>query len=85
MRKLYGRFVAQYPRRIAKDRFVVIHSERFRDHRPNVAECTNKLRELILTVATPPNKRRPTRPSSGSKEKKQLLIDMQESGLVVRL
>jgi ribosome-associated protein len=62
-----SRFVAQYPRRINKEGFLVIHSERFRDQGRNVTDCTNKLRDLILTIATPPKKRRPTKPSRGSK------------------
>lgn len=64
------RFLAQYPRRINKEGFLVINSERFRDQGRNVADCTNKLRELILAVATPPKKRRPTRPTKGSKERR---------------
>ncbi|MEX0819985.1 MAG: alternative ribosome rescue aminoacyl-tRNA hydrolase ArfB, partial [Pirellulaceae bacterium] len=64
------RFLAQYPRRINKEGQLVISSERFRDQGRNVTDCTNKLRDLILTVATPPKKRRPTRPTKGSKERR---------------
>ena len=65
-----ARFLAQYPRRINKEGQLVISSERFRDQGRNVTDCTNKLRELILVVATPPKKRRPTRPTKGSKERR---------------
>ncbi|MDA1050089.1 MAG: alternative ribosome rescue aminoacyl-tRNA hydrolase ArfB [Planctomycetota bacterium] len=64
------RFLAQYPRRINKSGLLVISSERFRDQGRNVADCTNKLRDLILAVATPPKKRRPTKPTKGSKERR---------------
>ena len=65
-----ARFLAQYPRRINKEGFLVIGSERFRDQSRNVTDCTNKLRDLILVVATPPKKRRPTKPTKGSKERR---------------
>lgn len=65
-----ARFLAQYPRRVNKDGFLVINSERFRDQSRNVTDCTNKLRDLILVVATPPKKRRPTKPTKGSKERR---------------
>ena len=65
-----ARFLGQYPRRINKDGLLVINSERFRDQGRNVADCTNKLRDLILVVATPPKKRRPTKPTKGSKERR---------------
>ncbi len=65
-----ARFLAQYPRRINKDGLFVINSERFRDQGRNVTDCTNKLRDLILAVATPPKKRRPTKPTKGAKERR---------------
>ncbi|MEO8499045.1 MAG: alternative ribosome rescue aminoacyl-tRNA hydrolase ArfB [Planctomycetota bacterium] len=65
-----ARFLAQYPRRINKEGLFVINSERFRDQGRNVADCTNKLRDLILVVATPPKRRRPTKPTKGSKERR---------------
>ena len=65
-----ARFLAQYPRRINKEGFLVISSERFRDQSRNLTDCTNKLRDLILVVATPPKKRRPTKPTKGSKERR---------------
>ncbi len=64
------RFLAKYPRRINKEGQLVISSERFRDQGRNVTDCTNKLRDLILEIATAPMKRRPTRPTKGSKERR---------------
>ena len=64
------RFLAHYPRRINKAGQFVISSERFRDQGRNVTDCTNKLRDLILVVATAPKKRRPTKATKGSKERR---------------
>lgn len=65
-----ARFLATYPRRINKEGLFVINSERFRDQGRNVTDCNNKLRDLILVIATPPKKRRPTKATKGSKERR---------------
>ncbi len=70
------RFTARHHRRITNQGEFVIHSQRYRDQGRNVADCLAKLRELLLEVATPPKKRKPTRRSRGSienrlKEKKR--------------
>ena len=67
---LRTRFLAQYARRINKEGMLVISSERYRDQGRNVSDCTNKLRDLILADATPPKRRRPTKPTKGSKERR---------------
>jgi len=64
------RFRARYPRRITVDGDVVIQSQRFRDQGRNVADCLAKLRELLLEVAVPPKRRRKTRPSKASIERR---------------
>ncbi len=64
------RFHERYRRRINKEGRVVVSSGRFRDQGRNVADCTNKLRDMLLAVAIPPKKRRPTKPSKASKEKR---------------
>lgn len=64
------RFVARYRRRISKDGELVLQSQRFRDRGRNVAACTEKLREMLLEVAAPPRRRRPTRPGRGAVEKR---------------
>ena len=65
-----ARFVATYRRRINKDGKLVIHSQRYRDQGRNVADCLNKLREMILAVAKAPKKRKPTRPTKASRERR---------------
>jgi ribosome-associated protein len=64
------RFQAKYPCRINKDGEFQIQSERFRDQGRNVADCLEKLRALLLEVATAPRKRKPTRRTRGSIERR---------------
>ena len=61
------RFVARYSRRIGASGDLLITSQRYRDRGRNIADCQEKLRDLILSVATAPTKRKPTKPSRGSK------------------
>ena len=64
------RFVERYPRRINREGQLVLTSERFRDQGRNVADCLNKLRDLVISVATAPKKRKPTKPTRGSRERR---------------
>ena len=57
-------------RRINNEHELVITSQRFRDQGRNVADCMNKLRELILDVVPEPKKRKKTRPSASSNRKR---------------
>jgi ribosome-associated protein len=62
------RFFERYRRRITKDGELVMTSQRFRDQGRNVADCLEKLRQLLLEVATPPKRRKKTKPSRSSRE-----------------
>lgn len=64
------RFLERYRRRITRDGDVLVTSQRFRDRGRNVADCLAKLRTMILSVAEPPKKRRATKPSRASREKR---------------
>ena len=64
------RFCERYRTRITKDGDFVIHSQRFRDQGRNVADCLEKLRQMLLSVATVPRKRRPTRRTRSSVERR---------------
>ena len=64
------RFQAKYHRRITKDGDLVMQSQRYRDQGRNVADVLEKLRGLLLEVATAPRKRKPTKPSRGSNERR---------------
>ena len=61
------RFLGAYQSRITNDGEIVIHSQEYRDQPKNIAACHEKLREMILAVLRPPKKRRPTKPTKGSK------------------
>ncbi len=60
------RLLVKYPRRITADGDLLITSQRFRDAGRNVADCLEKLRAMLLEVATAPKRRRPTKPTRAS-------------------
>ena len=64
------RFEKKYRRRISRAGELTISSHRFRDQGRNVADCLHKLREMILSVATEPKVRKPTKVSKSAKRKR---------------
>jgi ribosome-associated protein len=64
------RFSAQNRSRITTEGVLVLDSQRFRDQPKNIADCLEKLRELLLRSLHRPKKRRPTKPSRSSKERR---------------
>jgi ribosome-associated protein len=64
------RFVQQNRWRITTEGVLVLDSQRFRDQAKNVADCLEKLREMLLRSLHVPKKRRPTKPSRSSKERR---------------
>jgi ribosome-associated protein len=73
------RFVARYHRRITREGDLVLQSQRFRDRGRNIADCIEKLRRMLEEVATPPRRRRPTRPTRRSVEQR-LAVKRRASG-----
>ena len=65
------RFVDKYRNRITKEGELVMTSQRYRDQPRNMEDCLNKLRELILSVATPPTKRKVSKPTKGSRVRRR--------------
>jgi ribosome-associated protein len=61
------RFLAKYGNQLTKDGDLVIYSQEFRDQPKNIEACREKLRAMIASIVTPPKKRRPTKPTKGSK------------------
>jgi ribosome-associated protein len=61
------RFLKAYGSRVTKTGEIVIHSEEYRDQPRNIEACHEKLRAMLLAVLKPPKKRRPTKPTRGSK------------------
>lgn len=64
------RFQKKYRRRINSEGELVLFSQRFRDQGRNVADCIEKLREMLQSVAEAPKVRKPTRKSKGSNERR---------------
>lgn len=64
------RFLARYGRRVNELGEVVIRSQRFRERARNVADCTEKLRAMLTDVAVAPRRRRRTRPTQSSVERR---------------
>jgi ribosome-associated protein len=61
-----ARFMARYQRRLTSLGEVIITSQRYRDQGRNIADCLEKLQELIAAVAVRPTVRKKTKPSRGS-------------------
>ena len=64
------RLLKQGDQRISKEGVVIIKAQEFRSLEQNRAEALNRLNDLVASVATLPKKRRPTRPTRGSVEKR---------------
>lgn len=64
------RFLARYKNRLAKDGCIVIHGQKYRDQARNMDDCKLRIKAMILDVAVPPVKRRPTKPSRGSQKRR---------------
>jgi ribosome-associated protein len=56
--------------RMTRDGVIVITADRFRTQDRNRADARDRLATLVAAAEVRPVKRRPTRPSSGSKERR---------------
>ena len=54
-------------RRITTEGDLLVTSQRYRDAGRNTADCLEKLRQILVAVATPPKARKPTRPTAASR------------------
>jgi ribosome-associated protein len=61
------RLLAHQRKRITNEGELVLNSQRYRDQERNREDCLQKLREIILQAATLPKRRRPTKPTRGSR------------------
>ncbi len=64
------RFRTRFRRRITREGELVISSQRYRDRGRNIKDCRDKLRSMLEEVATPPKRRKPTKPTRAAKEKR---------------
>lgn len=65
-----ARFLAQQQSKLTTEGELLITSEKTRDQKKNYDDCLEKLREMILPAAKPPKKRKKTRPTRGSVERR---------------
>lgn len=65
-----SRFLKLYASRITNDGEILITSQESRDQPKNIAICLEKLRGMIQQVLAAPKKRRPTKPTKGSKQRR---------------
>jgi ribosome-associated protein len=56
--------------RVSQDGVLIITARRFRSQERNRADALDRLVALIGRAATPPRRRRPTRPSAASRERR---------------
>ena len=64
------KFLAKYGNKITSQGDLLITSQRFRDAGRNTADCLEKLRRLLLSVSVAPKRRRPTKPTRSSVERR---------------
>lgn len=65
-----ARFQERYRNRITADGDFLLFSQRYRDQSRNVADCYEKLRDLINAVADAPVRRKKRKPTRGSIERR---------------
>ena len=65
-----SRFFQRFGQRVNQAGEIVLASDRYRDQPRNVADCYEKMRQLIQAVLVAPRKRIKTRPSKASKERR---------------
>jgi ribosome-associated protein len=64
------RFLQKFGSRLTTEGELLVTSQRFRDAPRNSQDCLEKLRAMLLGVAQPPVRRRATRPTKGSVERR---------------
>ncbi len=64
------RLLARYGNRVTREGELLIHSEKYRDQPRNLADCRQRLADLLRQCATPPIQRKKTRPSLASQRRR---------------
>jgi len=64
------RFLQKYGNRLTAESELLVTSQRYRDAHRNSRDCLEKLRAMLLTVVLPPKRRKLTRPTRGSVERR---------------
>lgn len=66
-----ARFLARYGSRVTDAGEIILTSQRFRDQPRNEQDCRDKLREMVAAVARPPLRRKKTKPTRASVERRK--------------
>ena len=64
------RFQRRFANRINSDGILLISSDSFRSQVRNANDCLSRLQAMLVDVAKPPKRRRKTKPSRGSVERR---------------
>jgi ribosome-associated protein len=64
------RFLQKFGNRLTTEGELLVTSQRFRDAPRNSQDCLDKLRTMLLSVVQAPKRRRATRPTRGSVERR---------------
>ncbi len=67
---VHARFLGKFANRLTKDGRLVLSSQRYRDQARNISDCFERLQAMIVSIIEPPKRRKPTRPTRGSKERR---------------
>jgi ribosome-associated protein len=65
-----ARFLAQQRGRVTTTGELVLSSQRFRDQERNRLDCLEKLRDWLRQALVAPRRRRPTKPTRGSRQRR---------------
>lgn len=67
---LKERLLALNDQRITREGVVIIKAQAHRSQEKNKEEALQRLRELVASIAVPPRRRRPTKPTFGSQKER---------------
>jgi ribosome-associated protein len=65
-----GRFLARFANRLTQEGEIILIGQKYRDRGRNIADCLEKLREMVIQVAIPPKDRHATKVSYTAKQKR---------------
>ena len=65
-----ARFLHSFGSKLTGEGELILMSDRHRDQGRNAADCLEKLKEMISSVWRAPKKRKPTKPTYGSKQRR---------------
>jgi ribosome-associated protein len=65
-----ARLFEKFGGRITKNGEIVVASQRYRDQPRNQEDCLERVRKMLEQVATAPKRRKPTKPTRGSHERR---------------